>query len=518
MAKAASVEVKTGYGAVRGTEIGGVRTFRGIPFAAPPVGALRFAAPERPAPWEGVLDATTSGAACVQPTGLMPGQEEAIFSTLFGPGKLPMSEDCLYLNVFAPAGAEHKPVMVWIHGGAFIIGTGSSPMYDGSSLAKRGDVVVVTINYRLGVLGFLNVAEAGPCNAGLLDQVAALTWVRDEIAAFGGDPGNVTIFGESAGGKSVECLSAMPAARGLFRRAIVQSTYDPPMELDAAVAAASKLLVEVGVADAAGGAIDLVRLRTVPVEDLLGAQTRQTREAMASGGGIGSGLGSWIPVVDGDTLPRLPRDAFAAGDAAGITMAIGTTRDEAKLFTAMMPMLAALQEPALPTMLGMLVGSSETAEALIAAYRGSRGADFPPVDLFVAAMTDRMFRQHSLHLAEAQSKQQPETWMYLFEWEGVGMDGTIGACHALELPFVFGTLDSELGQLAGSGAEAAALSTAMQDAWSAFARTGDPSSAALAWPRYDTSRKATAVFGRKLELRDAPLEAERQAWVALGLA
>jgi para-nitrobenzyl esterase len=445
----------------------------------------------------------------------MPGQDANIFGELFGPGDLPMDEACLVLDVYAPAGGgAGKPVMVWIHGGAFRIGTGASPMYDGSSLARRGDVVVVTINYRLGVLGFLNLPEVGPCNVGLLDQVAALRWVRDEIAAFGGDPGNVTIFGESAGGKSVECLVALPAATGLFGRAIAHSTYDPPMDAGPAADEARALLDDLGLRDG-GGTVDADRLRSVPVEAILDAQNRRTLNAMASGGGIMGALGGWSPVVDGDVLPKSPLDAFADGEASEVHMIVGTTRDEAKLFTAMMPMLADLEEAGLPMMIGMLTGDADQAAALVAAYRSSRGADTTPSDIFAAAMTDRMFRQHSLRLAATKAAHQPDTWMYLFDWCGVGMDGAIGACHALEIPFVFGTLESGLGRLAGSGSDAETLSEAMQDAWLAFARTGDPTTGALSWPRYDDARRATAVFGPVLEVREAPLDAERLAWTAV---
>ena len=242
-----AVEVTVSCGTLRGSEVDGVRAFRGVPYAASTAGAGRFAAPAPLGPWSGARDATRSGAACPQPSGGMPGQEQNVFGELFGPSDLPMDESCLVLDIYTPAGgAAGKPVLVWIHGGAFRIGTGSSPMYDGTALARRGDVVVVAINYRLGVLGFLNLPEVGPSNVGLRDQIAALQWVRDEIAAFGGDPGNVTIFGESAGGKSVECLVASPLARGLFRRAIAQSTYDPPMDAGPAADAARALLADLG--------------------------------------------------------------------------------------------------------------------------------------------------------------------------------------------------------------------------------------------------------------------------------
>ena len=502
-------QVTTRSGAVRGTNAGGVRVFRGIPFAAPPVGDLRFAAPAPPTPWTGVRDATRPGPACPQPV-TPEGQPGAEFAQMFGTGGLPMNEDCLYLNVFAPESATPsapRPVMVFIHGGAFRIGTGSLPVYDGTVMARRGDVVVVTINYRLGVLGFLNLPEVGPANVGLLDQITALEWVRDNIDAFGGDPANVTIFGESAGAKSVECLVASPRARGLFHRAIAESTYDPPMDHEPAIETAKRFTTALDATDAQ-------TLRRVPFEELIAEMNNQSMAAMTSGGGFASALGGWTPVVDGAVLPHHPVDAFRNGIAAPVPMIIGTTRDEAGLFTAMMPMLASIDAAALPTMLGFVLGDTAGTDALIAAYKASRGDAVAPSEIFVAAMTDQMFRQHSLRLAEAKAASGDAVWMYLFDWRSPARDGALGACHGLELPFVFGTLNSPLGALAGNGAAADALTHAVQDAWVAFATAGDPSTAGLAWPPYDAARRATAALGAVREIRDAPFDLEREAWTA----
>lgn len=514
-----SAEVDTGFGRIRGEERDGVRVFLGIPYAAAPVGERRFGAPAPPERWDGVRDATRHGAACPQPTGTYGSTDANVFAEFFGTGGLPVDEDCLNLNVFVPGTAttsDPKPVMVWIHGGAFRIGTGSLPLYDGTSLARRGEVVVVSINYRLGVLGFLNLPEVGPPNAGLLDQIAALRWVQEEIAAFGGDPARVTIFGESAGAKSVECLVASPLARGLFHRAIAQSTYDAAMEPDPAGEAARRVLADVGVVRGSERHVDRDALQSVGVADLIEAMNRQSLAAMGAGGGFMSALGGWSPVVDGEVLTHRPVEAFAAGDGSDVPMILGTTRDEAALFTAMMPMLATMEEAALPGMLGMLLGDTAHADHLIAAYRHSRGEGLSPADVFVAAMTDRAFRQHSLRVAEAKAKHRSDTWMYLFDWCARGEGGSsLGACHALEVPFVFGTLDSGLGKLAGGGAEAEGLVKAMQDAWTAFAHMGDPSTPALEWRRFDQERRATAAFGPVAEVRDAPLDTERRAWASV---
>ena len=507
--EATEVEVGIRSGVLRGTSAAGVRVFRGVPFAAAPVGALRFAAPAPVEPWADVRDATRPAPACPQPV-TAEGEPGAEFAQMFGTGGLPMDEDCLYLNVFAPAsatGAAPRPVMVFIHGGAFRIGTGSLPVYDGSLLARRGDVVVVTINYRLGVLGFLNLPEIGPANVGLLDQIAALQWVQDNINSFGGDPDNVTIFGESAGAKSVECLVASPRARGLFHRAIAESTYDPAMDHPAAIEAATRFVTALDATDAA-------TLRQVPFAELIAEMNTQAMSALTSGGGFASALGGWTPVVDGDVLPHHPVAAFANGTAAPVPMIIGTTRDEAGLFTAMMPMLASLDAAALPTMLGFVLGTTDGTDELIAAYRASRGADVAASEVFVAALTDQLFRQHSIRLAEAKAGAGDAVWMYLFEWCSPARDGALGACHGLELPFVFGTLASPLGALAGSGAAAEQLAAAVQDAWVAFATSGDPATPALAWPQFETTRRATAALGDARDIRDAPFDLEREAWTA----
>ncbi|HVT77840.1 MAG TPA: carboxylesterase family protein [Acidimicrobiales bacterium] len=502
------IEVSVASGSLRGTSAGGVRAFQGVPFAAPPVDALRFAAPSPVVPWKGVRDATRPGPACPQPV-TPEGQPGAEFAQMFGTGGLPVDEDCLYLNVFTPDSASPSgplPVMVFIHGGAFRIGTGSLSVYDGAPLAAR-EVVVVTINYRLGVLGFLNLPDVGPANVGLLDQIAALQWVRDNIDAFGGDPDNVTIFGESAGAKSVECLVASPRARGLFHRAIAESTYDPAMDHTPAIEAARRFTAALDATDAA-------TLRRVPVAELIAEMNNQALSALASGGGFASALGGWAPVVDGDVLPYHPLEAYGNGTAASVPMIIGTTRDEAGLFTAMMPMLATLDASALPTMLGFVLGDTAGTDDLLAAYKASRGADVSPSEVFVAALTDQLFRQHSIRLAEAKAERGDPVWMYLFDWRSPARDGALGACHGLELPFVFGTLSSPLGALAGTGAAADALASAVQESWIAFATSGDPETPSLAWPQYDAKRRATAALGHVREVRGAPFDIERQAWAA----
>ena len=319
------IDVDTSTGRLRGAVTpNGTRVFKGVPFARPPVGRLRFAPPLPVEPWAGVRDASEFG----------PVSPQSTFGLGFmGAGQQPQSEDCLYLNVWTPSLEARRPVMVWIHGGAFVFGAGSEPLYDGSRLAARGDVVVVTINYRLGALGYLchpALAEPTTGNAGLLDQIAALTWVRDNASVFGGDPDRITIFGESAGSMSVTTLMGTPAARGLFSKAIAQSGAPTTATLDEAADTAERVAARVGVG--------VEGLRAVPAAQLIDAQQQLMFGAQAGGGGlVTGGVMPFRPTVDGDVLPRPPEEAIAAGESALVALLIGTNRDEMKLFSLFEP-------------------------------------------------------------------------------------------------------------------------------------------------------------------------------------
>jgi para-nitrobenzyl esterase len=492
------VIVETTHGRIEGVQQPTHQRFRGIPFARPPVAALRFRAPAPLEPWSGVRDASEYGLSAPQNPSLLPGME---------PG--PQGEDCLYLNVYTPAAdSARRPVLVWIHGGGFTGGSGSQALYDAGRLAAQGDVVVVTVNYRLGALGYL-YADGLDANPGQLDQIAALEWVRDNAETFGGDPGNVTIFGESAGGMAVATLLAMPAARGLFQRAIPQSgaahhTHSPT----SASGVADALFDELGVRDPA-------RLRELPIEQLLAAQAKTLlRRARES-----SGL-AFAPVVDGGSLPEHPLAAVRAGAARDIALMTGTTRDECKLFRMGDPRARReLDEAGLHKRVGALLRGhrkSEHAGHVIETYRKAREGRAPvePHDLYDAIDTDQMFRVPAIRLLEAQRPWQPQSFAYLFSWESPAARGALGACHALELPFVFGTLDAPtMDRFAGSGPEAERLAERMMQAWIAFAREGDPGTADLPdWPAYDAERRATLIFDREPELAHAPWDEERAAW------
>ena len=498
---------QTRYGQVEGVRENDLIIFKGIPFATPPLGARRWLPPAPPEPWTGVRAADDFGAVAPQnpiPLDILPA---------FNVGD-EMREDCLYLNVWTPGLDDSKrPVLVWIHGGAFVLGSGSQALYDGSVLARRGDAVVVTINYRMGALGFMNLNEVtggripATGNEGLLDQVAALEWVRDNIADFGGDPANVTIFGESAGGMSVGSQLGMPRSRGLFHKAIPQSgACQTANSLDQAVRAAERVLGALGVDSS-----DVDGLRGVSPEKLLAVQAD-----LATIGSTDSELGGmpFKPCVDGDVLPALPLETLRGGSARDVAVLVGSTLEEWKLFGAADPTVFTLQEDELVKRVAVNTGGK--AGELVEAYRkarGQRGDPASPTDIWFAIETDRVFRMPAVHLAEAQRARGAPVYSYLFTWKSPAMGGMFGACHALELGFEFGTIDSSGARdFSGSGPAADALERAIQDSWLAFARSGDPSNDTLgAWPRYGETRE-TMILGESCQVEAAPYDEERRAW------
>jgi para-nitrobenzyl esterase len=567
--------VATSRGRLQGVEEQGVVVFRGIPFARAPVGPLRFQPPEPAAPWNGIRDARRFGPAAPQ--------NAAEMGPLFRLGIGETAEDCLRLNVWTPApDGARRPVLVWIHGGAFVLGAGSQLLYDGATLARRGDVVVVTINYRLGALGFLHLptrlggALRATGNEGLLDQIASLEWVRDEIASFGGDPGNVTIFGESAGSMSCATLLAAPRAQGLFHRAILQSgaaNYVWPREVAAGVAdaflaslgaetpealltappermlaAQRRVFVSLMLGEdhllgdlpparqrLIGAAFLGLALARRPLGGAAGALTRglvgllrrrqQARTARSSPRATPDGLAGlrarglpFQPVVDGHVLPRPPLEAIQIGLARDVPLLVGTNRDEAKLFFFLDPEAGALDAAGLERRCVEILGShAGRAVAVYRAARQARGESLEAAEVWSAIESDRTMRYPAMRLAEGQRAHQPRTYAYLFTWPSPFMGGLLGACHALELPFVFGTLGHPLLRpFAGKGPAAQVLAERIQDAWLAFARTGDPSHARIGeWPAYDATRRATMVLDRECRVELAPREPERAFWDSL---
>jgi len=494
--------LETRAGVLRGATEGGLAVFRGVGFAAAPKGPLRWLPPVAPPAWTGERDATRFGPA--------PPQNPDPIVARLGLSPDRTDEDCLSLNVWTPAlDGARRPVMVWIPGGAFQTGSASAPLYDGSRLARRGDVVVVTLQYRVGVLGFAALPDAA--NLGLRDQIAALRWVREHAASLGGDPENVTVFGESAGAGSVVALLAMPAARGLFRRAIVQSAApDGMLALDDAEARAALLLSKLGL-----GSGDREALVRLPVQSILDAQAAAAAERPWKTGMYSA------PVVDGVHLPRRPLDAIAAGSAQGTDLLVGTTRDELGLYAlgadpgamseALLHQIVAAQLP------GSAADGRPRAEGVLETYRALHPEALPG-QRFAILQTDLAMRVPSIRLAEAQARNGARVSMYLFTWPSPLEGGRLGACHALDLPFTFGNLDAPgMSEFAGAGAPAEALSAAMMDAWVAFARSGDPSHPAIgAWPAYEGERRATMELGARRRVLHAPLEAQRAMWERLG--
>jgi para-nitrobenzyl esterase len=489
--------VRVSAGAVRGRTEGGIAVFRGIPFAAPPVGPRRFQAPEPAARWDGVRDADVFG----------PPPPQAELGPA-DPGTAPAGvirhdeDDWLTLNVWTPdPGAAGLPVMFWIYGGAYRFGSSADPLFDGAALGRTG-TVVVTANHRVGVEGFAELAGA-PANRGLLDQVAALRWVQQEIAAFGGDPSRVTVFGESSGAGGVASLLVMPAAAGLFGQAIAQSVpgtfFSPALARDIS----AELVRPIGLEPAAAVLAD------IPPGKLL--------DAIADLDGRMPGISRWglvaktptafSPVVDGDVLPADPWTALAGGASAGVRLIAGHNRDEWRLFLALAGQAGAVTDEMATEAMELFGPQPDAGARIRRAY-----PDAGPEELFLTAYSDRMFRIPSLHLASAHTAGGGDSYLYELSWATPGAGGILGACHALDVPLVFGVLDQGLAALLiGSPppAEAVDISGQMQVAWTAFARDGDPG-----WPAYDEMHQATRVFdieGRG-GIRAYPEDASRKLW------
>ena len=485
--------VETSYGRLRGTQRDGVAVFKGIPFAKPPVGDLRWRAPVPPEPWPGVREALEFGACAIQST--IPGDVGELIGIATGE----TSEDCLYLNVWTPrCDAAKRPVMVWIHGGGNTVGAGSQPRVNGEHLARLGDVVVVTVNYRLGALGFLHAPALGATgNEALLDQAAALKWVRAEIGAFGGDPGNVTVFGQSAGGFDIVQLMAMPAAAGCFDKAVPMSGSLIPQGSAADAEATAAVLAD----ELAGG--DLGRLRNVPAADILAAQSRIPGAR-------------WGPTRDGEVLPEDAEVVLREGRfTRDMPLLIGHTRDESTLFTMFNEQLAGMDRAALVDLVRQPF--AERAEAAVACYEADRqaaGLRVGAADIWAAIGTDRMFRLPAIGTAEAHAAHTATVWMYRFDRESPARDGRLQACHSLDIPFVWGTYElSAMRRFCGTDDGVRRLSERVMASYLAFARDGDPNNDLVPeWPVYEPARRTTMLLDDEVRAVDAPLDAIRAFW------
>jgi para-nitrobenzyl esterase len=493
------LEIKTGK--VQGYIKDNMFNFKGIPYAEPPVGELRYNAPLAKKPWEGVLETFKYLPVAPQPP--------PIDDTFPAP---PQSEaECLNLNVWTPGCDDKKrPAMVWIHGGSHIYGSGQ--LLAGREISRRGDVVLVSINYRLGPLGFLKI-PGGVSNIGQLDQICALKWVQDNIGFFGGDPDNVTIFGESAGATSVSTLMAMPKAKNLFIRAISQSGavtahgFDPSKR----ETTVKMILDELNLTSD-----DLEKLRKLPVEIIIDAFIKAQIKSYEIGVDM-----DFRPWIDGESLPQHPTKAIEEGYARDIELIIGTNLDEWRLWRSFEPDFEKYEQSRIKKRMLLVMGmdgeEEATLDTIISTYKESRGDGYSSMNLqevYDMYMTDSVFRIPSIKFAEAQSKHQENTYMYLFTWETPYEDGRYRSMHALEISFVFGSFwEDHFFTLIKKTDETAALSDKMMSYWTSFARFGVPNNNSnIVWPKYDIENRKTIIFNKEIEVREDPLKIERKMW------
>lgn len=481
-----TVEIKSGK--IAGLIDNGVYIYKGIPYAK----AERFMAPEAPDSWEGVRSCRSYGPTCPQGKRMGWYSDEQAYAFDWNDGY--PDEDCLRLNIWSKnVGKKEKlPVMVWLHGGGYAAGSGQElPSYDGTSLASTGDVVVVTLNHRLNVLGFLDLSAYGDKyaqsgNAGLLDLVAALKWVKENIGTFGGDAGNVTIFGQSGGGGKVSTLLATPAAKGLFHKAIVQSGS----MLRTMTAADSREIGKATVAELGIAPGDIDRIATIPYETLLAAGEKAVAKvrAEAEKKGISSFIFGWAPTVDGTVLPAQPFDPQAPAQSKDIPLMVGTTAHEFNM-SAYVPALRDIDEDGVRKMLTEKYGAraDEFARAFDKAYPGHTPKDM--IDL------DVIFRPSAIEQAKIKEAQQgAPVYMYQFAWESPVLDSIFRSTHCMEIPFVFANTDRHA-SLTGGGDKARALAGKMSRAWISFAATGNPNTSDLPrWEPYTPADGATMIF------------------------
>ncbi len=505
--------VEIASGKLRGAHAAGVYAFKGIPYGGSAAGPNRFKPPQPPQPWVGVRDVRTYAGHALQSPNRPKRRPE--LETLLGPADTtPESEDCLTLNVWTPGlsdGAK-RPVMVWLHGGAFAYGSGNRAVTDGANLARRGDVVVISVNHRLNIFGFLHLEDiGGPAwahsgNAGVLDLVAALRWVRGNIAGFDGDPGNVTIFGELGGGGKVSVLLAMPAARGLFHRAIIQSGAAIRVSTrERANALAAAVLKEFDL-----GRDECERLQTLPAERLLAAMAPASRAV---------GRTHWPlldrydfgPVVDGSDLPQHPGEPGAPEIADNVPLMIGGTREESAFFLANDDAVwnGSLSEGALRERVAAVAGAAT--DDLLAAYSRIMPQSTPG-DRLIALLTGSNFWIRTVILAERYAaRQRSPVYMYSLDWQSPAHGGRLKAHHAMDLPFVFDNVEVA-GSTAGS-LGARELAARISATWAAFARNGTPDNPAIpSWPRYTNQQRATMNLDPDCRVAHDPIREIRPLW------
>jgi para-nitrobenzyl esterase len=501
--------VETNAGKLRGLALdGNVYAFKGVRYGASTEGPGRFMPPAKVTPWTGVQDAFELGPRSPQ------GSEPTVFSANAktqgqprpaAPPQPPMSEDCLRLNVWTSGlnDGGKRPVMLWLHGGGYSVGSGGGATYDGANLAKKYNVIVVTVNHRLNLFGYLYLAGLGneklahSSNLGMLDIVASLQWVHDNIAKFGGDPGNVTIFGQSGGGGKVSTLMAMPPAKGLFHRAIIQSGSEVKgIPAADATKSAEKFLAQLNLKPD-----QLDQLQSLPQEQLLSAQAAILANDRSF---------RMSPVVDGHTLPTSPFDPVAPSLSAHIPVLIGSVETEVTFFPGYP--LDPIDDATLHERVKKAVNGDDTqADHLIEVYRKGR-PNISNTDLDLILESDSRFRAPVLLEAERKAAQaKASVYMYYFTWRSPARDGKLRTPHTVELPFVFENVDASK-QMVGDGEDRYALADKVSAAWTAFARTGNPSHQGLpAWPAFDNRKRATMVFNDECKVQEDPGHEERLA-------
>ncbi|MHA2288207.1 MAG: carboxylesterase/lipase family protein [Promethearchaeota archaeon] len=487
--------VETITGKLRGSLENGLHVFKGIPYAQPPIGDLRFKDTVQKEPWDGVLEATEFG--------FIPSQPYIPASSI---KDHPQSEDCLTLNIWTPrCDKEKRPVMFWIHGGAFYYGGAPSLRYNGEFLSKRGNIVVITINYRLGALGNLYV-PGKVSNLGFMDQFTALKWVSENISNFGGDPKNITIFGESAGSTSVCTLLSMPIAKELIRRAICQSGALNPQRHhpEGGTFASKKLFSKLGIKMG-----DIDSLRKVSADKLIEVESEIRMENM-----IKREVNGYPPIIDGEKVPEHPIQAINKGASKEIDLLIGTNLNEWAFFSILNPELEHISWNELTEYIKISLKEFDLKETHVEKFISSfTHSEDKPIDVLNAISTELVFRFPSRRVAEEQSKHNNNTYMYLFTYRTPTLGGNLGAPHALEIPFVFGTLDDiEFGVYPKRDEINTKISELVMDSWISFARSGNPNHDGIPhWPKYEREKRFTILIGEEIRIKEDPLRPERLA-------
>jgi para-nitrobenzyl esterase len=503
------VEAETALGRVRGIDAGGIKTFKAIPYGASTTGRNRFKPPVDPAKWTGVRDALEYGPSAPQRQPGAPVNPSDL--AVAGAGMRAESEDCLVLNVWTPAVNDNRkrPVMVWCHGGGFSTGSGSSPITDGEALARRGDAVVVTLNHRLNVMGFTFLEDAGGAefagsgDAGMLDIVHALKWVRDNIGRFGGDAGNVTVFGQSGGGRKVATLLAMPSAKGLFHRAIIESGATLKLvDRDQAARVAAELMKTLGVNPA-----NVRELQALPTDKIMAAYFATMKQMNVDQMTMG-----FSPTVDGVNVAQHPFHPTASTVSPAVPVMLGSTRTE--LTSSAAPALFSLDDGGLKTRITQLLGAQ--AEPVLTAYRKTN-PKATPSDLYFLIASDHRYSGPAMKIAERRAALgQGPVFLYYFRWESPLQGGKFKSPHTVEIPFAFDNV--KRAALTKDAPTAQALADKVSGAWLAFARSGNPSISQLPpWTPFNARERATMVFDNESRVVNDPIREERLAiWSALG--